>query len=196
MASKIQKVTLFPALFLFFLSIVFSVITLIVGDFSLRQLLLILTMSLFIAGLVLAVYWGYSWVFSKKFHERETGFLVWLLAHSRLIGFLLLILGAVILVWVGELVWKDIVVWEKELSLIFFGSRAGESISLGIGMVLINYFFIGLTFVLVSLVVLFHRARFCPHYFGYLGSQYRKTAMHQKCLHCHLKADCMSTDKR
>ena len=92
MASKIQKVTLFPALFLFFLSIVFSVITLIVGDFSLRQLLLILTcaratMSLFIAGLVLAVYWGYSWVFSKKFHERETGFFVWLLAHSRLIGF-------------------------------------------------------------------------------------------------------------
>ena len=124
---------MFPALFLFFLSIVFSVITLIVGDFSLRQLLLILTISLFIAGLVLAVYWGYSWVFSKKFHERETGFFVWLLAHSRLIGFLLLILGAVILVWVGELVWKDIVVWEKELSLIFFASRAGESISLGIG---------------------------------------------------------------
>jgi hypothetical protein len=86
-------------------------------------------------------------------------------------------------------------VWQKELSLIFFASRAGESIGLGIGMVLINYFFIGLTFVLVSLVVLFHSARFCPYYFGYLGSQYRKTAIHQKFLHCHLKADCVGTDK-
>jgi hypothetical protein len=196
MASKIQKVTLFPALVLFFLSIIFSVVTLVVVDFSLKQLLLILTMSLFIGGLVLAVYWGYSWIFSKKFHERETGFFIWLLSHSRLIGFLLFISGVVVLFWIGGIVWKDIVVWEKDLALIFFGSRAGETISLGIGLVLLSYFFIGLTLVLTSLVVLFHKARFCPHYFGYLGSLYRKTAMHSKCLHCHLKADCLGTDKR
>jgi hypothetical protein len=153
-------------------------------------------MSLFIGGLILTVYWVYSWVLSKKFHERESGFLIWLLSHSRFIGFLLLFLGAVILVWVGQLVWYDITEWKKELGLIFFGSRAGEGISLGIGISLIHYFFAGLTFVLLSLVVLFHRARFCPHYFGYLGSRYRKTSIHPKCLHCHLKADCMATDKR
>jgi len=196
MSSKIQKITLFPALVLFILSILFSVITLTVGDFLLKQLLLILTMSLFIGGLILAVYWGYSWVFSKKFHERDSGFFVWLLSHSRLIGFLLLFLGMVTLVWVGGLVWNDIVEWKKDLGLIFFGSRTGEAISLGIGFVLIHYFFVGLTFVLLSLVVLFHRARFCPHYFGYLGSRYRTTSMHPKCLHCHLKADCLGTDKR
>ena len=195
MASKIQKITLFPALILFFLSILFSIITLIVVDFSFRQLLLILTMSLFLAGLILAVYWGYSWIFSKKFHERDNSSLVWLLSHSRIIGVILLSIGVIMLVWVGQIVWKDIVVWQKDLALIFFGSRTGEAISLGIGFVLINYFFIGLTFVLLSLVVIFHRARFCPHYFGYLGSRYRKTSMHPECLYCHLKADCLGTDK-
>lgn len=196
MASKLQRVTLFPALLMFILSIVFSVIALVVVDFALKQLLLILTMSLFIGGIILAGYWGYSWVLSKKFHERESGFFVMLLSHSRFLGFFLLLLGALILVWVGGLIWNDITVWNKELGVIFFGSRVGENISLGIGVVLVHYFFVGLTFVLLSLVVLFHRARFCPHYFGYLGSRYRNTPMHPKCLHCHLKADCIGTDKR
>ncbi|MBT8172203.1 hypothetical protein KJN74_04975 [Candidatus Bathyarchaeota archaeon] len=196
MASNLQRSTLFPALFLFFLSIVFSVITLVVVDFGFKQLLLILTMSFFIGGIILAVYWGYSWVLSKKFHERESGFFVMLLSHSRFLGLLLLLLGAVILIWVSGLVWNDVFVWKKDLAVIFFGSRVGENISLGLGVVVVHYFFVGLTFVLLSLVVLFHRSRFCPHYFGYLGSRYRNTPMHPKCLHCHLKADCIGTDKR
>lgn len=196
MATRLQKLTLFPAIFLFILSIVFSLIALVVVDFGLKQLFLVITMSLFIGGLVVAVYWGYSWVLSKRFHESKSNFFVMLLSHSRFLGFFLMFLGLVVLVWVGGLVWNDITVWNKELGLIFFESRIGENISLGLGFVVVHYFFIGLTFVLLSLVVLFHRARFCPHYFGYLGSRYRNTPMHSRCLHCPLKADCIGTDRR
>jgi hypothetical protein len=170
MASRIQKVTLLPALCMFVLSILFAFISFIVVDFSLKQGLLILTSSLFIGGLTLAVYWGYSWVWSKKLYESDSGFFLRILSHSRLIGFIVLSLGLVTLAWAFQLVWKDIVVWGKDLGLIFFGSRVGEAIGLGIGMSVVHYFFIGLTFLLIGLVVLLHKFRSCPYYFGYLGS--------------------------
>jgi hypothetical protein len=196
MASRIQKVTLLPALCMFVLSILFAFISFIVVDFSLKQGLLILTSSLFIGGLTLAVYWGYSWVWSKKLYESDSGFFLRILSHSRLIGFIVLSLGLVTLAWAFQLVWKDIVVWGKDLGLIFFGSRVGEAIGLGIGMSVVHYFFIGLTFLLIGLVVLLHKFRSCPYYFGYLGSIYRKNPMPLKCFDCSLRMDCLMTDKR
>jgi hypothetical protein len=196
MALRIQKVTLLPALCMFILSILFAFVSFLVIDFSLKQCLLILISSLFIGGLVYTVYWGYSWVFSKKLHEHDSGLLSRILVHSRLIGFAILFLGLITLAWVFQLVWTDIAVWGKDLSLIFFGSRVGEAIGLGLGMRVVHYFFVGLTFLLVGLAVLFHRFRSCPYYFGYLGSIYRKNPIPSECFHCSLMRDCLMTDNR
>ena len=196
MASRIQKVTLLPALCAFVLSILFAFVSFLVVDFSLKQGLLVLMSSLFIVGLFYTFYWGYSWVWSKKIYERDSGFFLRILSNSRIIGFILLFLGLVTLAWVFQLVWKDIVVWGKDLGLIFFGSRVGEAISLGIGMSVVYYFFIGLTFLLFGLGVLLNRFRSCSYYFGYLGSMYRKNHFPMKCFDCSLKMDCLMTDKR
>jgi len=84
--------------------------------------------------------------------------------------------------WVFQLIWNDIIVWNKDLGLIFFGSRIGQAIRLGIGMQLSHYFFIGLTFLLVGLAVLLHKLRSCPYYFGYLGSILSKRCLSKEML--------------
>ncbi len=71
---------------------------------------------------------------------------------------LLIVFGAITLAWVGWLTWLDITVWGKDIPLIFFGSRAGESISLGVGMKVIYYFLMGLT-LLLSGALAFLRVR-------------------------------------
>jgi hypothetical protein len=197
MASRLQKITVIPALVLFVLSIVFSLVLLIVVDLSLKQGLLILVMSLFIGGLTYIVYWGYSWFWSKKIHESNNGLLFRMLSHNKLLVLIFLSLGSVIFVWVLSLVWKDVVFWGKDLGLIFFGSRVGEPISLGIGMKVVHYFFVGLTFLLFGLVLLIHSFRSCPFYFGYLGSIYRKNNhISLKCFKCPLEKECRMTDNR
>jgi len=196
MASRLQKITILPALVMFVLSILFSFISLIVIDFSLKQGLLILILSLFIGGLTYTAYWGYSWFWSKKIHENNNSLLFKILSQNKLLVIIFLILGLAIFVWVFQLIWNDIANWNKELGLIFFGSRIGESISLGIGMRLVHYFFIGLTFLLIGLVLLVHNSRSCPFYFGYLGSIYRKNSISVKCFKCPLQKDCRMTDNR
>jgi hypothetical protein len=197
MASRLQKITLLPALVMFVLSILFAWVSLIVVDLSLKQGLLILIMSLFIGGLTYSVYWGYSWFWSKKIHESKNGLLFNILSHNKLLVIIFLILGLATFVWVFQLVFNDIFVWNKELGPIFFGSRTGEPISLGIGMKLVYYFFIGLTFLLFGLVLLVHNFRSCPFYFGYLGSIYRKrNHFSLKCFKCPLEKDCRMTDRR
>ena len=57
---------------------------------------------------------------------------------------LLLVVGSITLIWTGHLIWKDITVWGKDFSVIFFGSRTGEDISLGIGLQVIHYYLIGI----------------------------------------------------
>jgi hypothetical protein len=197
MASRLQKITLLPALVMFVLSILFSLISLIVVDFSLKQSLLVLIMSLLIGGLIYTVYWGYSWFWSRKIHESNNSLLFRILSHNKLLVIIFLILGLVTFVWVFQLIWNDMVVWNKDLGLIFFGSRVGEFISLGIGMRLVHYFFMGLTFLLIGLVLLVHNFRACPFYFGYLGSIYRKKNIYLKCCSkCPLEKDCRWTDNR
>jgi len=67
---------------------------------------------------------------------------------TNLVSFVLLALGLYTVAWVGWLTWYDITTWSKSLTLIFFGSRTGEVISLGIGMKVIHYLLIGLAFLL------------------------------------------------
>ena len=197
MASRLQKITVIPALVLFVLSIVFSLVLLIVVDLSLKQGLLVLVMSLFIGGLTYSVYWGYSWFWSKKIHESNSGLLFRVLSHNKLLVLIFLISGLVIFVWVLSLVWKDTVFWGKDLGLIFFGSRVGEPISLGIGLKVVHYFFVGLTFMLFGAVLLVHSFHSCPFYFGFLGSIYRKrNHISLKCFKCPLEKDCRMMDNR
>ena len=197
MASRLQKITLLPGLVMFVLSILFSLSSLIVVDFSLKQGLLVFIMSLLIGGLIYTVYWGYSWFWSRKIHESNNSLLFKILSQNRLLVIIFLILGLATFVWIFQLVWNDIVVWNKELGLIFFGSRIGEPISLVIGLRLVHYFFIGLTFLLLGLVLLVHNLRSCPFYFGYLGSIYEKRNISLKCcFKCQLRADCRWTDNR
>jgi hypothetical protein len=66
--------------------------------------------------------------------------------------------AALILAWVGWLTWYDMSIWGKDIGTIFFGSRTGEGISLGIGMAVIHYFLIGLS-LLAAGAVLFLRKR-------------------------------------
>jgi len=88
----------------------------------------------------------------------------------NLAGLFLVAFGSVILVWVGWLTWYDMTSWGKDIALIFFGSRTGEAISLGIGMKVIYYFLIGLAFFLSGLVTFLRRQSNCLHHFGYLAN--------------------------
>jgi hypothetical protein len=67
--------------------------------------------------------------------------------------------ATIILAWVGSLIWTDLTVWGKDIGAIFFGSRTGEAISLGIGMTVIHYFSLGM-FLLAAGLALFLRNRF------------------------------------
>ena len=72
---------------------------------------------------------------------------------TDLIGLVLAAIGSYTLAWVGWLTWHDITTWNKSLALIFFGSRTGEAISLGIGMEVIHYFLIGIILLTLSTVL-------------------------------------------
>jgi len=91
----------------------------------------------------------------KEFHFPKFGF-SHLFPHVIVLS--LVASAALILAWVSWLTWIDVTEWGKDLGSIFFGSRATEPISLGIGMTLIHYFLIGLSLFAAG-VVLFLRNR-------------------------------------
>jgi len=65
--------------------------------------------------------------------------------------------GSIILAWVGWLTWYDVTVWGKDITRIFFGSRTGECISLGIDMKLVYYSLIGLALLILGLSMFLRR---------------------------------------
>jgi len=75
----------------------------------------------------------------------------------NLAGLFLTAFGSAILAWVGWLIWHDLSVWGKDIALIFFGSRTGEPISLGIGMKVIYYFLTSLTLLFSGLFTFLRR---------------------------------------
>ena len=77
----------------------------------------------------------------------------------NLAAYLLTALGFITLAWVGQLTWDDITVWGKNITLVFFGSRTGEKISLGIGMKVAHYFLAGFVLLFSGLVTLIKRRR-------------------------------------
>jgi len=109
-----------------------------------------------------------------------------------LAGLFLVAFGSITLAFVGWLTWYDMTTWSKDIALIFFGSRTGEHISLGIGMKVIHYFLIGLALLLPGLVTLLRRRSKCPYHFGYLASLPENAPIPQECLFC-THADCIVT---
>jgi hypothetical protein len=196
MASRIQTVTLLPALFLFVLSGCFALLTFRVVVFSVKQGLLTLASTLFVGGLVLSLRWGYSWILSRRLQESKSFLVSRVLSRSRMIGFFLTAVGVITLIWVGHLIWHDTTVWGKDLALIFFGSRTGENIDLGIGMIVIHYFLAGLTLLFFGSVMSLYGLRKCPHYFGYLASRHKGGPIPLRCLDCSLAADCVMIKRR
>jgi hypothetical protein len=73
------------------------------------------------------------------------------LGLSRLMPHLLVLslvgAGAILMAWVSWLTWIDVSQWGKDIGSIFFGSRTGQGISLGIGMTVFNYFLIGVALI-------------------------------------------------
>ena len=197
MASRIQTLTVLPVMILFGLSSLLAAIAITIVDITLKQELLILVSSLFVAGIIYTLYWGYKWIWSKKLHKQENNTILRIFSNTKLFTIIFLTIGLIILLWVFQLVYNDITIWNKDLAQIFFGPRTNEAISLGVGMRIFHYFITGLTIFLTGIVLLAHRFRPCPYYFGYLGTIYQKRIeISGKCLRCPLKEDCIATDRR
>jgi len=77
---------------------------------------------------------------------------------SKMASLSLIAFGSIVLAWISWLTWYDITTRGKDLILIFFGSRTGEAIGLGIDMKVIYYFTVGLASLLTGLLV-FRRSR-------------------------------------
>jgi hypothetical protein len=90
-------------------------------------------------------------VHSAEVFARARTILSHLLPYS--VNFLLITSGLIIMVWIGWLIWHDVTWWSKDIVLIFFGSRTGEAISLGIGMKIFDYFLLSLILPLSGLVI-------------------------------------------
>ena len=87
----------------------------------------------------------------KKFHFSKLGFYR---LFPNIIVLSLVASAALILAWVSWLTWADMTEWGKDLGSIFFGSRASEPLSLGIGLTVMHYFLIGLSLLATGLVLL------------------------------------------
>jgi hypothetical protein len=62
------------------------------------------------------------------------------------------VIGSILLAFIGWLIWYDLMLWGKDLTLILFGSRTGEAISLGIGMRLIHYIILASAFFIATII--------------------------------------------
>ena len=78
---------------------------------------------------------------------------------SKLPSLILIVLGLITLVWIGQLTWYEMAVWQKSLDFILFGSRAGESIDLGIAMKVIYFYVIGLALIFSGTLIHLRKKR-------------------------------------
>jgi len=129
----------------------------------------------------------------------------------NVLGLFLAILGAVTLAWVGQLTRYDMTRWGKDIALIFFGSRTGENISLGIGMKVMHYFLMGLALFFSGALTLLTKQNkvkkshisqstkqlekekglsWCSHHFGYLASIPDFESVPEECLTCQKMLEC------
>ena len=77
----------------------------------------------------------------------------------KITNLILIVLGLITLVWVGQLIWYEMAVWQKSLDFILFTSRANKSIDLGIDMKIIHYFVIGLALLFSGTLIYIRKNR-------------------------------------
>ena len=66
------------------------------------------------------------------------------LTPLRIAVILLMVIGILFFVQVGIVLWGDIVFYGKDIELIFFESRIGQGMSLGLGLQLIHYYLLAI----------------------------------------------------
>ena len=64
-----------------------------------------------------------------------------------------MVIGVLFIVLVGVVIWGDIIFYEKDIASIFFESRTGEAISLGLGLQLIHYYLLAILFIATGLAM-------------------------------------------
>ena len=78
---------------------------------------------------------------------------------SNLYTFLMTIIGSSFLAITAWLVLSDVIFWQKDLAVIFFGSRMGEEISLGLGFTVMHYLIIGSISLFAGIFMYFRKHR-------------------------------------
>ena len=103
--------------------------------------------------------------------------------------------ATLVLAWVRWLTWIDITVWNKDIGAIFFGSRTGEAISLGIGMTVIHYFSIGMLLLASGLVMFLRKRIFAAEPQQALLMRPQKTRLNQQNSTANVKSEVKSSMK-
>jgi len=111
----------------------------------------------FVLGLAL-LFSGFIIFLRSRLEEHVNLYLIRRLLPN-LASLFLTAFGSVILALIGWLIVYDITVWGKDISLIFFGSRTGEAMSLGVGVKVIHYFIVGLVLLFSGLVIFLRSKR-------------------------------------
>jgi hypothetical protein len=164
------KIVLLPALVMFVASSYLLCLKSL-GTQTMQKTLVTMAFDLSIAGTVLTIFWFllvfpsfYSSFcqrkkttnldFNKYTHTRS---LIPYPSFANLVAASLVLLGTAILLWMTQITWNDISVWNKSISPIFFGSRTGENISLGIDMKVIHYFLTSFTLLIFGSLIFIYR---------------------------------------
>jgi hypothetical protein len=135
---------------------------------------------------------------------------------TNIVGSFLTASGLIILAWICCFTIYETTMLDKDIILIFFGSRIGEAISLGIGIEIIHYFIIGAAlFLSGSFTFLPRRSKAfkplptaitpqkekgpseCPYNFGCLNHiVLNNTRIPDECLRCPRVLECSSSRAR
>ncbi len=133
--------------------------------------------------------------------------------RGKLAGSFLIASGLIILAWICCFTIQEMTIGGKDIALIFFGSRTGEAVSLGIGMRIIHYFVIATALFFSGLLTFLQRRSKaielrpsatipekekdpskCPYNFGYLKKlAQNNTSIPEECLRCFRMVECSSS---
>ncbi len=165
------KIVLLPALLIFVASTYLMCLSSLCTQ-TMQKTLVTIASNLFFVGAGLMVFWFllvfpsfYSSLLQRKkvtnldlnkFAQAHSRYLIPLPSFTNFVVALLVLIGSAILLWMAQITWHDITVWNKSISMIFFGSRTGENISQGIGLKVIHYLLISFGLLISSSLIFFY----------------------------------------
>lgn len=117
--------------------------------------------------------------------------------------------GLIILAWVSCLTIQEMTLGNRDIALIFFDSRTGETVGLGIGMKIVYYFLMGVALLFLGLYTFLRRRSEsidshlgttapekeegpseCPYHFTFLKKFDQNTSLPDECLRCPRMLEC------